>query len=200
MLVRSSDMSIAQLEKCEKVLQTTLGLLRRRSPDDVAVKDVSLDSGVALATIYKFFGNKDLLLAAALLEWSRPLMARSLDVSRTRAHEPAAQRLMRLIHDGTYAYVRAPSMLEIMISAGASRNPDVMAITTELRKLTGELLTAQLVDLDPGTTQVLTDLIQGAWFDLLVGLHSGRETIENGLRSIESEVFLACRGAGLDLR
>lgn len=53
-----------------RIVEATVGLMQREPYDAVQMRDVVKAADVAIATVYRHFGSKDHLLAAALLAWS----------------------------------------------------------------------------------------------------------------------------------
>ena len=63
-----------------RIVEATVGLMQRETYDAVQMRDVVKAADVAIATVYRHFGSKDHLLAAALLSWSERFPG---DVRRT---------------------------------------------------------------------------------------------------------------------
>ncbi|ALJ21197.1 TetR/AcrR family transcriptional regulator [Microbacterium sp. No. 7] len=57
----------AQRERWRRIVDETLGLLREGGKDAVQMKELSVRSGVALATLYRYFPSKQHLLLGVLL-------------------------------------------------------------------------------------------------------------------------------------
>ena len=67
-------MSVRELQRAvtrERILGAVLALVAEGRADDIAVPEVSRRSGVSLATIYRYFPTKDVLLDAAADEPAR---------------------------------------------------------------------------------------------------------------------------------
>lgn len=62
-------LSPGQQERRARVLEVATQLAENGGYDAVAMKDVAEQSGVALATLYRWFASKDHLLTEVLLDW-----------------------------------------------------------------------------------------------------------------------------------
>ena len=60
----------SQAARRAKVLGAVLELLRERGYDDVRVRDVWERTGVGTDTIYRYFGSRERMIAAAIAAWS----------------------------------------------------------------------------------------------------------------------------------
>src|SRR3954470_11580975 len=70
-----ADVTIDQLTKSQaarrqRVISSALELATEGGYDAVQMRDVAARANVALGTIYRYFGGKDHILAAARVEWS----------------------------------------------------------------------------------------------------------------------------------
>jgi AcrR family transcriptional regulator len=84
-------LSAAQQERRAHVLAVASALAEQGGYDAVAMKDVADRSGVALATLYRWFASKDHLLTEVLLGWMSELDA-ALAAEPPR-HARAAERV-----------------------------------------------------------------------------------------------------------
>ena len=76
-------MTSRQLIRRAKVIEAVIDLIADVGAEAVQMRDVAQRSGVALATVYRYFSSKDHLLAAALEDWQKRLTRRIL-ASRDR--------------------------------------------------------------------------------------------------------------------
>lgn len=93
-------LSAGQQERRARVLEVAAELAEAGGYEAVAMKDVAERSGVALATLYRWFSSKDHLLTEVLLGWMAELggqLAASPPVEADPADRVAA--VMRLIAD-----------------------------------------------------------------------------------------------------
>ncbi|WP_163569995.1 TetR/AcrR family transcriptional regulator [Fodinicola feengrottensis] len=191
-LVSPDEMTTSQRDKRERVLEAAVRLLVDETPDRVSVKAVSVESGVALATIYRFFASKDHLLAAALLHWEAPLEQAAAALAD--ADLSPVDRLVAIVRRGTRSYLRIPNMLACMVYAATSTDPQVREIMVELRLSTERALRSQMIDVPADQQHLLSEIIQALWWDLLVAWHGGRQTLTQGLDQVNQAIHLVFAG------
>src|ERR1700755_773679 len=73
-----ADRTSAQLVRRAKIIEAGTDLIADVGADAVQMRDVAQRSGVALATVYRYFSSKEHLLAAALEDWQKRLTRRVL--------------------------------------------------------------------------------------------------------------------------
>jgi len=77
-IVPLADMTSGQLVRRAKIIEEVIDLIAEVGADAVQMRDVAQRSGVALATVYRYFRSKEHLLAAALEDWQKRLTRRIL--------------------------------------------------------------------------------------------------------------------------
>jgi TetR/AcrR family transcriptional regulator, cholesterol catabolism regulator len=75
-VVPLTDMTSRQLIRRAKIIEAVIELIADVGAEAVQMRDVAKRSGVALATVYRYFNSKDYLLAAALEDWQKRLTRR----------------------------------------------------------------------------------------------------------------------------
>ena len=82
------SMPVWQRTRRDEIVVAAVRLLDRQTYDQIQIKDVAKDAGVALATLYRYFRSKELLYAAVLTEWTSwqdgPLVAGDTAEDRLR--------------------------------------------------------------------------------------------------------------------
>src|SRR5204863_1522122 len=92
--------------------------------DAVVMKDVAERSGVALATIYRWFASKDHLLGEVLLEWGARIEA-DLRTNPPRDAQPA-ERVVELVRRLSAVVAAYPRLAAAVTSAMLSFDPNVV--------------------------------------------------------------------------
>lgn len=64
-----TDLPAGQLARRERIVAAAAALLERQPYEQVQVKDVAAEAGVALGTLYRYFRSKEQLYAAVLASW-----------------------------------------------------------------------------------------------------------------------------------
>jgi TetR/AcrR family transcriptional regulator, cholesterol catabolism regulator len=120
-----SDLPQYQIERRQRIIEVTLDLLLERE-GKVEVRDVVEAAGVSLASVYRYFGSKEVLFSAALLFWRSlqdPLVGRAI-----RASDTDANRMRAVIHSYINLYVKAPQMWDLSIATRSTTHPDIVAL------------------------------------------------------------------------
>ena len=107
----------------DRILEAAVEMMTTVDYADIAVKEVASRSGVALATLYRYFGSKDQLMAAALLSWSAGFGAFS---TRT-TDAPTLDKVKAVFGRAAKAFQRAPTVYGALMHLQASPDPTVAA-------------------------------------------------------------------------
>src|SRR6478672_2622590 len=76
--VSMAEMTSGQLARRARIIEAVIGLIGDVGAEAVQMRDVAQRSGVALATVYRYFSSRENLLAAALEDWQKRLTRRVL--------------------------------------------------------------------------------------------------------------------------
>jgi AcrR family transcriptional regulator len=138
-----------QLARRERVIKAGLGLLERRDYDQIQVKDVAEEAGVALGTVYHYFSSKEHLFAEVLVKWAATL--RTSITRRPLVGESPQQKLTEALHRSVRAFQHQPQLARLVASLELSTDP----------------LAAEILDrLDVITTSVYLELLDDLPIDL----------------------------------
>lgn len=85
----------------------------------IQVRDIAAAAGVALGTLYRYFGSKDHLMAWALLEWSSGFPPETID----GPERPTGQRIAAVYRRAARAFERQPRVYDAMVQLQATRDP-----------------------------------------------------------------------------
>lgn len=111
-----------QQERKLRVLMAAMQLAATGGYDAVQMRDVAADSGVALGTIYRYFGSKDELLLAGFARWVR------FTRNQLRNHGPVgatpAQRVANALAAAMKKSDEQPLLMEALITATSNNEPD----------------------------------------------------------------------------
>ncbi len=166
-----------QTKRRDGVIAAAAALAEAGGYDAVTMKTVADRSGVALATIYRWFESKDHLLAEALLAWVKELDA---TLRATPLVEPTpADRMatmMRTVGDGI---AERPLLVSAAITALLADDPAVLALAVDFHHgVEG------WIDLAAGPDPIAhradaTELLEHVIFSSLIALVRGSDTPES---------------------
>jgi len=102
------------------------------------MRDVAQRSGVALATVYRYFRSKEHLLAAALEDWQKRLTRRIL-AARSSTDEGPLPGILDYLQRAQRAFHRNPNMTALMLQAMTSADPEAKAAIDHMNRTNVEM-------------------------------------------------------------
>ncbi len=124
-------MTSAQLARRAKIIEEVIDLIAEVGADAVQMRDVAQRSGVAMATMYRYFSSKENLLAAALEDWQKRLTRRVLG-SGGRPDGDPLPAVLDYLRRAQRAFYRNPEMTALMLQMMASTDPEVKDIIDQM--------------------------------------------------------------------
>ena len=113
-------LSRSQTIRRQKIINVALSMLETRNSDQLQMRDISQSANLALATVYRYFPSKELLLARVFEQWCEGYWTRLARAADGRAN---IDRLIDLASRSVEAYESHPNIL-VMISALELSDPD----------------------------------------------------------------------------
>ena len=161
-----------QRERRRRVIDAAFELGAERGYDAVQMRDVSASANVSLATIYRYFGSKDHLLAAAMTEWTAKLQGRVAQ-SPPRG-DTAADQLVDVLGRACRAMVRQPKLTAALVRALSSADPGVQEGADQVQRQIEAMAAGILVDLDPKVRSDIMAVLGHVWYSTLVAWANDR--------------------------
>jgi TetR/AcrR family transcriptional regulator, cholesterol catabolism regulator len=161
-----------QLARRDGAIRAALELGTEGGYDAVRMRDVAARADIALGTLYRYFGSKDHLLAAAMASWTSDLRGR-ITQSPPRGDSPV-QQAVDVLRQASRALERQPRLGEALVKALSSHDPGVAEANGEVSKHIHAMLEPSLIDLDTDVRDGLIDLIGQVWHSSLMGWANGR--------------------------
>lgn len=193
--VHPDVMTAGQREKRQLLLEATLRLLESSHPEAIGVKDVATESGIALATLYRFFHSKDHLMAAAMLFWEGRLgSTRISELNSDGLPASTEERVIEVLRRASRSYLGRPHMLALLIAVATTRDPYAMELGAELRLEIRTVLVRQMMEFEESQAHLFSEVIQALWFDMLVHWHAGRVSMTDGLDQASRAIMVFARG------
>jgi TetR/AcrR family transcriptional regulator, cholesterol catabolism regulator len=139
-----STMSPRQRQRRERILDATLQLLKK-GEDNVEVRDIVDAADVSLATVYRYFGSKEILFTEVYLHW------RALHIDDTvkaiSKGKTDSERLHRAVRKFIEPYKSFPRMFDITNETRTSTLPEIIALRSENELKTIKLFTEAMHDI-----------------------------------------------------
>lgn len=181
-----------QVARRQRMVDAALRLLDDREHDRIQVKDVAEEAGVALGTLYHYFGSKEQLFGEALVQW-----AATLETDLTRRPLTAtteAGRLEAVLHRSVRAFERQPRMARLVTWLQASDDPAVAMLLQQLESTTTRVYLDVLHEIDEETAQRIVRVIDAVLDSGLRAWSAGRVPIERVYGALSDAVALMLPG------
>ena len=173
--VDGSPLSPKQLARRQRVIEVALQLGADGGYDAVHMREVADRSQVSLGTIYRYFGSKDHLLAAALSEWTAQLQSR-LARRPARGDSPVEQ-LVDVLRRGSRALEQQPNLAAALIRALGSDDPMVGLAATQVRSQISAMAAPILDALGPAEIEEIVGVLRHVWYSAMMIWANGRSEV-----------------------
>ena len=177
-------MTSNQLVRRAKIIEEVIDLIADVGADAVQMRDVAQRSGVALATVYRYFSSKDNLLAAALEDWQKRLTRRIL-AGGAPPDQDALSGVLDYLRRAQRAFYRNPEMTALMLQLMTSTDPEVRASIDQMDRTNVELFNRLLQGLAPEDIPHVSFGLNAALVSALAGVLPGRLTWDESLSHVE---------------
>lgn len=114
-------LSPTQRERRERIIEAGLTLLRSHEHNQIQMKDVAAEAGVALGTVYRYFQSKDHLFAEVLAHWAAELQTNV--ERRPLKGDTNATRLTDVLHRSMRAFQSWPQLARVVMALESSEDP-----------------------------------------------------------------------------
>ena len=186
--VPSLPLTLRQLERRERILETAIELAAEGGYEAVQMRDVATRAGVALGTLYRYFSSKDHLLAAAWAHWAARLEPRI--TSRPLRGATMAERATDFLHRATRAFEREPLLAAAVLTAAMSTDSAAAGPQQEASGLVGRMLLSVMAPLNPAVADGIREVLNHVWYSALLRWVSGRSTVAEVYSSLEQACHL----------
>ncbi len=153
----------------------------------VHMRDVAATANVALATIYRNFGSKDELLAAAMTEWTGRLRDRV--AQRPARGDTPTEQMIDVLDRACAAMARQPKLSMALVRALASPDAGVRESGGEVRSSIANVGDPILGHIEPEARADILAVLGHVWYSSLVTWAHGRSEFD----VVISELHRACR-------
>ena len=190
-----TEMNSRQLIRRAKIIEAVIDLIAEVGADAVQMRDVSKRSGVALATVYRYFSSKDYLLAAALEDWQKRLTRRILAARGAHANPDPLPGILDYLRRAQRAFHRNPNMTALMFQTTTSTDPEAKATIDQMNRTNTEMFNRLLEGVALEDVPNITFGLNAALSSSLAGVLAGMMTLEESLGRVEwvARVLLADR-------
>ena len=194
-VVPLTDMTSRQLIRRAKIIEAVIELIADVGAEAVQMRDVAKRSGVALATVYRYFNSKDYLLAAALEDWQKRLTRRILASRGGRSTQDPLPGILDYLRRAQRAFYRNPNMTSLMFQTTTSTDSEARATIDQMNRTNTEMFNRLLEGIAAEDIPNITFGLNAALSSSLAGVLAGMMTLEESLSRVEwvARVLLADR-------
>jgi TetR/AcrR family transcriptional regulator, cholesterol catabolism regulator len=178
-------MTSRQLIRRAKIIEAVIDLIGDVGADAVQMRDVAQRSGVALATVYRYFSSKEHLLAAALEDWQKRLTRRILASRGTRTDHDPLPGVLDYLRRAQRAFYRNPEMTALMLQTMRSIAPEARATIEQMNRTDIEMFNSLLDGVAPEDIPNITFGLNAALSNALAAVLTGMMTLEESLGRVE---------------
>jgi len=110
-----------QQARRQRIVDAATRLLYRDDFDNIQIREVAEEAGVALGTLYRYFSSKEHLYGAVLLNWAEPFV-RGADTEGGAGN--VQERLRRRMASAIAAFERRPQFYRVQFELTSSADPN----------------------------------------------------------------------------
>ena len=184
-VVALTDMTSRQLIRRAKIIEAVIELIADVGAEAVQMRDVAKRSGVALATVYRYFNSKDYLLAAALEDWQKRLTRRILASRAGRSDKDPLPGILDYLQRAQRAFHRNPNMTALMFHTTTSPDSEARATIDQMNRTNTEMFNRLLEGIAAEDIPNITFGLNAALSSSLAGVLAGMMTLEESLSRVE---------------
>jgi TetR/AcrR family transcriptional regulator, cholesterol catabolism regulator len=190
-LVISRTLNDEQAGRRDLVVAAAMELADAGGYDAVVMKAVADRSGVALATLYRWFASKDHLLTEVLLAWGG-------DLSTTMAADPptegdAADRVAALLGRVMEVAGSRPRLAEAVVGAVLSVDGGSLDPQGEFHEMVAAWIGIGLGDAEVPERDAVIQVLEHVCFSTIIGLATGRQTTADATAQLATAARLLLR-------
>jgi AcrR family transcriptional regulator len=193
-------------DKLVKVLDVAAELALDGGLEAMRMREIATGAGIALATLYKYFGSKDEVIIG-LLERELDLLERSLPLLRTSG-DTYVKRAMSFFDPVTRILHSRAGYSRALLIAVATANHELAGRVGRYHERITALISQVLRGADPprGESRALADaeidklayMLSQTWFAALIGSLSNLFTIDQSIERVGAAAIWLVRGALTD--
>jgi AcrR family transcriptional regulator len=189
-------MTSRQLIRRAKIIEAVIDLIADVGAEAVQMRDVAQRSGVALATVYRYFSSKDHLLAAALEDWQKRLTRRILASRGGRTDHDPLPGVLDYLRRAQRAFRRNPEMTALMLQTTRSTAPEARATIDRMNRTDAEMFNSLLDGVAPEDIPNITFGLNAALNNALAAVLTGMLTSEESQTRVEWVARVLLTGSG----
>lgn len=177
-------MTSRQLIRRARIIEAVIDLIAETGAEAVQMRDVARRSGVALATVYRYFSSKDHLLAAALEDWQKRLTRRIVASARPPVADPLSA-MLDYLRRAQRAFNRNPQMSALMQQMMTSTVPEARVTLDEMNRTNVDMFNRLLDGVAPEAIPNVSFGINAALASAVTAMLTRNLTLEESMSRVE---------------
>lgn len=185
---RPETLIASQRARRERIVDQAFEALLHHDYDDIQVRDIAEQAGVALGTVYRYFTSKEHLVAAALVKWGRALSER-VQRNPVRSSDVAGQleeTYLRVID----AFHRRPQFFRALAVIEGTADPHARELWQEFTEVSSTALDEPLAALSAEDAEAVSNTLLPVLNGVLRGWANDRLTITEAKRRMAQAIRL----------
>lgn len=183
-----SQLNRSQLKRRTKIVDAVIDLIAEAGAEAVQMRDVAQRSGVALATVYKYFTSKEDLLAVALDDWYqrvvRPIVGADDSAADSPDQDPLAS-IVDYLRRSQQAFYVEPEMTALTMQLAISTQPGAKVAIDQMLSTNAEIIDRLADVVAPEDLSHVGFVLNAVLTSSPVWVLSGRMTLEQAYGHIE---------------
>ena len=188
-----AELPAGQLQRREKIVDAAAELLDRTEYQDIQIRDVCRQAGVALGTLYRYFSSKEHLYAAVLVRWGSAF--RAVPPSTASGSRRDADSLKASLKRAIRAFEKKRHYVRTEMVLRASADPEVLRLFNQFGDHNLAVFSSPIDGLSPEASREVAAVAGMVLRDALHRWISGRCTIKQVEDETARTVDLLVRGA-----
>jgi TetR/AcrR family transcriptional regulator, cholesterol catabolism regulator len=181
--VPGGRLTFSQNARRARIISAVLELASEGGYEAVQLREVSRRADVAIRTIYNYYGSRDELLLAALLEWRRGVYEES--IKSVRGSTPC-ERLLSLFRFFYEVFEQDPNRLEAFMRV--QQTPSVVEFERTGLEITGPTIDFELSSFDSAFAEDFMMIVDTVVYGSLSRCASGRFPITEAWAQVERTI------------
>jgi AcrR family transcriptional regulator len=147
----------SQRDRREAIVATTVELLASHEHSQIHMRDIADRSGVALATLYRYFASKELLFAHAVVAWGEAFVANAKRRAGNAVSD--AERMQQTFRKTIKAYERWPNFYRLIAALEITDDAEARQVFQRFSARYQESLRSVLEHTDPEDAAVVAQVL-----------------------------------------
>jgi AcrR family transcriptional regulator len=188
---RAEDLIPSQRERRDRIIHVARQLLERAEYEKIQMRDVAEHAEVALGTVYRYFGSKEHLFAAVLVQWSRSLEAA---VERHPLSGDPPEQLRDLFMRVLDAFERLPQFFRLMVVIETTPDRFARQDFEAFSQQTRSTFREAVAQLHPDTAEDVLDVVLSVLGGVMRAWSLGVLDLDTARRQLQATIDLLFSG------